>query len=190
MQVILTEDVFQLGRRGQVVNVAPGFARNYLIPRGLAVLATPGNVKMVEQQRVAFAKREAKDREAAEILAGELSQLHLVIGRRAGETGVLFGSVTAKDLAEVLATKGITLDRRKILLDHPIKQIGNYQVEVRPHTEVEARLLVSVVPQSESNESSVLARGEDSDRVVEDLDAKVAGIQRLQGTAVPGSSGS
>ncbi|GAB4231350.1 MAG: 50S ribosomal protein L9 [Acidobacteriota bacterium] len=183
MEVILVEDVFQLGRRGQVVNVAPGFGRNYLIPRGLAVLATPGNLKMVEQQRVALAKREAKDREAAEILAGELSQLHVVIGRRAGETGVLFGSVTAKDIAEVLAQKGVQLDRRKILLEHPIKQIGNYRVEVRPHADVEATLLVSVVPQLEAEEGRTLQRGEESDKIVADLEAKMAEIRRLQGTA-------
>ncbi|MEJ2077236.1 MAG: 50S ribosomal protein L9 [Acidobacteriota bacterium] len=183
MEVILIDDVFELGRRGDVVKVASGYGRNFLIPKKLAVPATPGNLKMVEQQRVALAKREAKDRGEAEILAAELGQIHIVVSRKAGDTGVLFGSVTSKDLTDVLAANGITLDRRKILLHQPIKSIGNYTVEVRPHSDVDASLLLSVFPEAGEQISKTLPRGEESDKVVEELKAKVEEIERLAGTA-------
>jgi large subunit ribosomal protein L9 len=183
MEVILIDDVFELGRRGDVVKVASGYGRNFLIPKKLAVPATPGNLKMVEQQRVALAKREAKDRGEAEILAAELGQIHIVVSRKAGDTGVLFGSVTSKDLTDVLAANGITLDRRKILLHQPIKSIGNYTVEVRPHSDVDASLLLSVFPEAGEQISKTLARGEESDKLVEELKAKVEEIERLAGTA-------
>jgi large subunit ribosomal protein L9 len=183
MEVILIDDVFELGRRGDVVKVASGYGRNFLIPKKLAVPATPGNLKMVEQQRVALAKREAKDRGEAEILAAELGQIHIVVSRKAGDTGVLFGSVTSKDLTDVLAANGITLDRRKILLHQPIKSIGNYTVEVRPHSDVDASLLLSVFPEAGEQISKTLLRGEESDKVVEELKAKVEEIERLAGTA-------
>ena len=183
MEVILIDDVFELGRRGEVVKVAAGYGRNYLIPKKLAVPATPGNLKTVEQQRVALAKREAKDRGEAEILAAELSQIHIVVSRKAGDTGVLFGSVTSKDLSDVLAANGVNLDRRKILLHQPIKSIGNYTVEVRPHSDVDASLLLSVFPEAGEQISKTLARGEESDKLVEELKAKVEEIERLAGTA-------
>src|SRR5512146_786686 len=149
MQVILTDDVFQLGKRGEVVKVADGYGRNYLIPRRLAIPVTPGNLKMVEQQRIAMAKKEAKFKEEAELLAGELNQMHLIISRKAGDTGALFGSVTSKDLADLLATQGVHIDRRKILMDQPAKAIGNYSIEVRPHSEVQAIVTVSVLPEGD-----------------------------------------
>ncbi len=183
MEVILIDDVFELGRRGDVVKVAAGYGRNFLIPKKLAVPATAGNLRMVEQQRVALAKREAKDRGEAEILAAELGQIHIVVSRKAGDTGVLFGSVTSKDLTDVLAANGITLDRRKILLHQPIKSIGNYTVEVRPHSDVDASLLLSVFPEAGEQISKTLARGEESDKLVEELKAKVEEIERLAGTA-------
>ncbi len=183
MEVILIDDVFELGRRGEVVKVAAGYGRNFLIPKHLAVPATPGNLKMVEQQRVALAKVEAKDRGEAEILAAELGQLHIVVSRKAGDTGVLFGSVTSKDIADILAASGINLDRRKILLHQPIKSIGNYTVEVRPHADVDVTLLVSVQPEAGEEVARTMPRGEASDRIVEELKAKVAEIERLAGTA-------
>lgn len=183
MEVILIDDVFELGRRGDVVKVASGYGRNFLIPKHLAVPATAGNLRMVEQQRVALAKREAKDRGEAEILAAELGQLHIVVSRKAGDTGVLFGSVTSKDLADILDDNGIHLDRRKILLHQPIKSIGNFKVETRPHSDVDATLLVSVQPEAGEEIARTMPRGEKSDRIVEDLNAKVAEIQRLMGTA-------
>jgi len=163
MEVILVDDVFQLGRRGDVVKVASGYGRNYLIPKKLAVQATPGNLIMVEQQRVSMAKKEAKYVEEAELLAQELGQLHVLISRKSGETGVLFGSVTSKDIGDVLEANGINLDRRKILLSHPVKSIGNLTVEVRPHRDVSANLLVSVLPEGDESVAKTLKRGEESD---------------------------
>jgi large subunit ribosomal protein L9 len=188
MQVILIDDVFELGRRGDVIRVADGYGRNYLIPKHLAVPATPGNLKMVEQQRVSLAKKETHDMETAEILAQELSQLHILISRKSGETGVLFGSVTSKDLSEVLEAKGISLDRRKIRLAQPIKAIGNYRVEARPHSEVESTLLVSVLPEADEPVSQTIPRGEESDQIIEDLNAKIADLEGPTGDAPAGES--
>lgn len=178
MEVILIDDVYDLGRRGQVVKVAPGYGRNFLIPRKLAVPATPGNLKMVEQQRIAHAKKEARFVEEAQLLADQLRLVHVVISRKAGETGVLFGSVTAKDVAEVLEKHGINVDRRKILLDQPIKSVGNFTVEIRPHHEVEASILLSVVPEGDEPVARMLQRGVESDKIVEDVNAKLAELQK------------
>jgi len=183
MRVILIEDVYDLGRRGKVVDVAKGYGRNFLIPRKLAVPATPGNLRMVEEQRVALAKKEAKDVEAAELLAQEIRQLHVLISRKAGDTGVLFGSVTAKDVAEVLEASGINLDRRKILLKQPIKSIGNFTVETRPHNDVEASILVSVLAEGDKPLVRLIPRGEESDRIAEELSARLAEIEKLTGTS-------
>ena len=182
MEVILTDDVFSLGKRGDVVRVADGYGRNYLIPRRLAVPVTTGNVKMMEQQRIAMAKKEAKFKEEAELLAAELMQLHFLISRKAGETGALFGSVTSKDLTDLLETQGINLDRRKILMEQPIKSIGNYSIEVRPHSEIEASLLVSVVSEGDTEVARVTKKSEETDRIVADLEAKVREIAQLTGT--------
>lgn len=182
MKVILVDDVYGLGRRGEVANVADGYGRNYLIPKRLAVMATAGNLKMVEEQRVALAKKESKYVEEAELLAQELGQLHIIISRRAGDTGVLFGSVTSKDLEEVLSANGINLDRRKILLTQPIKSIGNYRVETRPHADVEATFLLSVTPEGDESVARTMPRGEESDAVVKDLESKLAEIQSASST--------
>ncbi len=183
MEVILIDDVYELGRRGDVVKVSPGYGRNYLIPRHLAVPATAGNLKMVEQQRIALAKRESNDRADAEILSAELGQVHIVVSRKSGDTGVLFGSVTSKDLSDVLAENGINLDRRKIVLAQPIKNIGNFKVEVRPHSDVEATILVSVMPDAGDEVSRTMPRGPESDKIVEELNARVAEIERQAGIA-------
>lgn len=181
MQVILIDDVFELGRRGEVVNVSPGFGRNYLIPRHLAIPATPGNLKTIEQQRVAMAKKEATYKEEAELLAGELARKHLLISRKAGDTGVLFGSVTSKDVGEVLESNGIHLDRRRILLSQPIKNIGTYKVPSRPHAEVDVELLVSVIPEADEPVTRMLERGEESDKILHDLEEKVREAEQLSG---------
>ena len=149
MQLVLIDDVLHLGRRGDVVAVASGYGRNYLIPKGLAVPATSANLKMVQQQRAALARKETRVKEDAEILAQELHQLHLVLSRKASETGALFGSVTAKDLADLFQEKGFNLDRQKIDLEHPLKSIGNFPVEAHPHPEVKLEFLVSVVLEEE-----------------------------------------
>jgi len=185
MQVILTDDVFQLGKRGEVVKVADGYGRNYLIPRRLAIPVTPGNLKMIEQQRIAMAKKEAKFKEEAQLLAGELNQMHLIVSRKAGDTGALFGSVTSKDLADLLGTQGIHIDRRKILMEQPVKAIGNYSIEIRPHSEVQAVVTVSVLPEGEEAIARAKKRDAESDRIVADLDAKVKEIAQLTGTRRP-----
>ena len=181
MEVILIDDVFELGKRGEVVRVANGYGRNYLIPKKLAIPATPGNKKMVEQQRLAMAKKEAKYQEEADLLAQELNQLHLLISRKAGETGTLFGSVTSKDITDLLKQNGIGLDRRKILLSQPIKGIGNYRIEVRPHSEVTAELLVSILVEDDEPMSEVKRKGEESDKIVAELEAKIREIEQLTG---------
>jgi len=185
MEVILVDDVFELGRRGEVVKVADGYGRNYLIPKKLAVPATPGNLKMVEQQRVALAKKEARDVEEAELLAQELGQLHVLVSRKSGESGVLFGSVTSKDIGDVLEGSGFLLDRRKILLPHPVKNIGNLTIEVRPHREVSAKLLVSVLPEGDESVAKTVKRGEESDQIVSELDAKVAELAGSSSQKLP-----
>jgi large subunit ribosomal protein L9 len=179
MEVILIDDVFELGKRGDVVRVANGYGRNYLIPKNLAVPATPGNRKMVDQQRLAMAKKEAKYQEEAELLAQELNQLHLIISRKSGDTGTLFGSVTSKDITDLLQHTGIRLDRRKLLLSQPLKSIGNYRIEVRLHSEVTAELLLSIPIEGEKPISEVKKKNEESDKVVAELEAKLKEMGQL-----------
>src|SRR5262245_34202730 len=124
MEVILREHVDNLGRRGEIVKVADGYARNYLLPRKLALLATAGNKKQVERERVKFEAKEAEEQKIAEAQRDRLANLEIVIARKVGETEALYGSVTAADIAEALAAKGFELDRRKLQLGDPIKKIG------------------------------------------------------------------
>jgi large subunit ribosomal protein L9 len=173
MEIILKEDVYGLGRRGDIVRVADGYGRNYLIPKNLAVRSTPGNVREIEQKRIQLAKQEAKYVEEAEILAQELALRHVLISRKSGDAGVLFGSVTAKDITEILAENGINLDRRKLILRTPIKSIGNYEIEVRPHSDVEAKFMVSVLSETDAPVAKVIPRGEESDKIIKELEAKV-----------------
>jgi large subunit ribosomal protein L9 len=144
MEVILREDVEKLGSRGQVVKVADGYARNFLLPRRLAVPATEANRKIVEQERQAALRREAKEKAAAEELARMLSGLVLATTQKAGEADQLFGSVTAKDIAELLEKQGYHIDRKKILLDHPIKTLGEHKVTLKLHREVSVEITVNV----------------------------------------------
>ncbi|HSR70656.1 MAG TPA: 50S ribosomal protein L9 [Acidobacteriota bacterium] len=173
MQVILTEDVYELGNRGEVVEVAKGYGRNYLIPNHLAIPATPGNLKIVEQQQKALAKKETKHREEAELLAKELNDLHLVVSRKAGESGSLFGSVTAKDIVNLLKREGITLDRRKLVIEQPLKSIGNYKMEARLFPEIEAYLLISVVAEGDMPVSKVKRKDAETDQIVREINEKV-----------------
>jgi large subunit ribosomal protein L9 len=145
MEVILREDIEKLGHRGEVVKVAPGYARNFLLPKKLAVAATASNKKIVEQERDAYLRREAKAQNEAEDLGRMLSGLTVTISQRAGEEGHLFGSVTAKDIADGLERQNYTIDRRKIQLDDPIKNTGEYKVPVRLHREVTVEVAVNVV---------------------------------------------
>ena len=145
MEVILREDVDNLGSRGELVKVAAGYARNFLLPKRLAVEATDSNRKIVEQERQAHLRREAKAKGEAEDLAKLLGSVSVTIKQKAGEADQLFGSVTAKDVADALAAKNFTIDRKKIQLEEPIKQLGDFQVPVRLHKEVTLEITVHVV---------------------------------------------
>lgn len=150
MEVILREDIEKLGSRGQVVKVADGFARNFLLPRRLAVPATEANKKIVEQERQAALRREAKEKAAAAELAQMLAPVTLTTSQKAGEAEQLFGSVTAKDIAELLEKQGYTIDRKKIALDHPIKTLGEHKVTLKLHREVQVQ--IPVIVNREENE--------------------------------------
>jgi large subunit ribosomal protein L9 len=150
MEVILLQDVDKLGTRGQMVNVADGYGRNYLLPKKLAVKATSQNRKWVEQQRVRFLKLIAREKADAEELAKLLADVTLVFARKAGEQAQLFGSVTAMDVAEGLAAKGFKIDRRKIQLDPPLKLLGEYDVPIRLHRDVTATIKVKVEAEVEA----------------------------------------
>jgi large subunit ribosomal protein L9 len=147
MEVILREHVDHLGRRGEIVKVADGYARNFLLPRKLALLATEGNKKQVERERAKFDAKEAEDRQAAQRVADRIAGLELVISRRVGETDALYGSVTSGDVAEALAAKGFEIDRRKLQLDEAIKRIGDFDVPVKLHRDVTTTVKVKVVPE-------------------------------------------
>jgi large subunit ribosomal protein L9 len=145
MEVILREDIDKLGSRGQVVKVASGYARNYLLPKKLAVAATDSNKKIVEQERQSYLRKEAKLASEAQDLANLMAGTVLTISAKAGENDQLFGSVTAKDVAEALEAKNFTIDRRKIQLEEPIRTLGEHKVAVRLHREVSTEVTVNVV---------------------------------------------
>jgi large subunit ribosomal protein L9 len=144
-QVLLREDIDNLGARGEIVRVKAGYARNFLLPRNLAVEATTNNLKQIEGERAALAKREAKDRSSAELQAGQLGNLTLRFERRVGEAGVLYGSVTSMDIAQALKEQGYEIDRRRIVLREPIKRFGNYEVPIRLHRDVTVDLPVKIL---------------------------------------------
>jgi large subunit ribosomal protein L9 len=144
MEVILREDIEQLGGRGDVVKVAPGYARNFLLPRRLAVLATDANRKIIEQERQAHLRREAKLEGEAQELAKLVSDVTITIPRKAGENDQLFGSVTANDIADALAAQKYAVERRRIQLDEPIRTLGEHKVAVRLHRNVTAEVTVNV----------------------------------------------
>jgi large subunit ribosomal protein L9 len=150
MEVILLQDVDKLGIRGQTVTVADGYGRNFLLPKKMAVQATPHNRKWAEQQRVRFLKQTAKEKAEAEELAKLVAEVSLAFKRKSGEHGQLFGSVTAMDVAEGLAAKGFNIDRRKIQLDPPIKLLGEYDVPIRLHREVTQTVKVKVEGEAEA----------------------------------------
>jgi len=149
MEVILREDIEKLGGRGQMVKVADGYARNYLLPQRLAVAATEANKRIIEQERQAHLRREAKEKAGAEELAGMMAGVSVTIYQKAGEQEQLFGSVTAKDIAEALELQNYHIDRRKIHLAEPIRQLGQYTVPIRLHHDVTTEVTVVVAPESE-----------------------------------------
>jgi large subunit ribosomal protein L9 len=145
MEVILREDIDKIGNRGQVVKVAPGFARNFLLPRKLAVAATEANKKIVEQERQAHLRREVKAQSDAQDLSKLMSAVEITISQKAGDNDQLFGSVTAADIAAALEKQGYSIDRKKIHLEEPIKTLGEFKVAVRLHREVLIEIPVHVI---------------------------------------------
>jgi large subunit ribosomal protein L9 len=145
VKVILLNTIDRLGKAGEIVSVKEGYARNYLIPNNKARVATPGNMKILDALKKKQAAEELKKLEEAQILAGKISSLSLTITAQAGEEEKLFGSVSNEDIAGSLAEQGITIDKKEIVLDEPIKKLGSYQVTVKIHPEVKANLRVWVV---------------------------------------------
>ncbi len=149
MEVILRENLDNLGIMGEIVKVKPGYARNYLLPRGLAVVANTKNVKALEHEKRIIAEKARKAEEAAKGLAGELEKISLTIKAKAGEEEKLFGSVTAMDIAEALKEAGQEVDKRKIVIEEPIKRLGSYTVAIKVAPEVAANVNVEVIAETE-----------------------------------------
>lgn len=147
MKVVLSQDVDSLGDRGQILNVAPGFARNYLIPKGLALEATPGNLRTLELRKKVWSAREARETEGARDLASRIAAIRISISKKVGENNTLYGSVTSSEIADLLEKQGVQVDRRKILLAEPIKAVGDFQVPIRIHRQVTAEVSVQVIPE-------------------------------------------
>jgi large subunit ribosomal protein L9 len=145
MEVILRDHVEKLGKRGEIVKVSDGYARNYLLPRKLALPATEGNKKHVERERKKMEAREADEKSQAEAIAARLASVDITIARRVGDTEQLYGSVTSADITEFLKGKGFDIDRRKLILPEPIKTLGEHDVPLKLHREVTAPLKVKVV---------------------------------------------
>jgi large subunit ribosomal protein L9 len=145
MEVILRDHIDNVGRRGEVVKVANGYARNYLLPRKLALLATPGNLKQIERERVKLDAREAEEKSFADAIASRMAGVEVIITRRVGDTEALYGSVTTADIAEALGKLGHEVDKRKLGLREPIKKLGEYTVPLKLHREVIVQLPVKVV---------------------------------------------
>jgi large subunit ribosomal protein L9 len=149
MKVVLRQDVESLGERGQVVNVSAGYARNFLFPKKLALEATPGNLRSFDLHKKVWAAREAREVADAQAFAARLGQVHLSVTKKAGEQETLYGSVTSTEIAELLAKAGFEVDRRKILLDDPIKTLGTHAVRVKIHRQVVADVALQVVAEKE-----------------------------------------
>lgn len=145
MKIVLREDVEKLGRRGETVRVADGYGRNYLLPKKLAYAATAGNLKVIEHEKRAKDFRDAKVRNDFEATARVIGGFAFTVKKKVGENDALFGSVTSQEIADLLATKGIEVDKRKILLDEPIKTLGSHTVAIKLHKDVTAQLSLEVV---------------------------------------------
>lgn len=146
MKVILIDEIRGLGSRGDVVQVKEGYARNFLLPKKLAREATPGNLKAVEQERKKWAALSVKEKDVAQQVASQIEGMKVEIHKRVGESGTLFGSVTANEIADALADKGIQVEKRRVELSHPIKSMGTHEVDIRLHREVAAHIQVEVLP--------------------------------------------
>jgi large subunit ribosomal protein L9 len=176
--ILLREDVEALGGRGEIVKVRAGYARNYLLPHGLATLATKGNVKQIEQERAALLKRASEERATAELQKEQMGVIELAFERKAGEGGTLFGSVTSMDIAEALQAKGYEIDRRKIALRDPIKETGEYTVNVKLHREVVLQVPVKVtaeggeVEEAKPEKKARKTKGESGEASIESTDSE------------------
>jgi large subunit ribosomal protein L9 len=144
MEVILRADIDKLGRQGDVVRVAEGYGRNYLVPKGLAMAVTPANKALIAREKKALEERVRKEKDELAELAGRIGSMRFVAPRKVGENDVLYGSVTASDVADFLAGKGLEIDKRKVQLPEPIKKLGDHLVTIKLHPEIEARLKVLV----------------------------------------------
>lgn len=174
-KILLRDDVGNLGGRGEIVKVKAGYARNYLLPKRLASLATKGNINQINQERSALLKKVAQDKSTAEAQSEQMKDISLSFERRAGEGGTLFGSVTSMDIADALKAKGYEIDRRKIVLKDPIKETGDYSVNVRLHREVTIQIPVTVTTEGGTTaapkaETMVEAQPEMSDEKMENFD--------------------
>ena len=148
MKIVLREDVDKLGERGQVVNVAPGYARNFLFPKALAFEATAGNMRQIELRKKVWVVREAKETEDANKLAARIAEIKIVIAQKVGENEALYGSVTSQEIADLLKSKGVEVDRRRIQMHDPIRTLGTFEVPIKIHRQVAAKVSVQVVPES------------------------------------------
>ncbi len=169
--VLLREDIDNLGGRGEVVKVKAGYARNFLLPKGIATLATKGNVNQIKKEREALLKKAASEKSTAEAQAGQMNSIALTFTRKAGEGGTLFGSVTSMDIADALKAKGYEIDRRKINLKDTIKETGDYKVSVKLHREVSIDIPVTVQAEGGAEKS---AKSETTEIETENSDEKVA----------------
>ncbi len=149
MEVILKEDVNNLGHRGDVVKVAEGYGRNFLLPKKLAIEANAGNRAVIEQMKQSAVRKSAKEKESAEILVAQLNLVELIFTRKVGENDHLFGSVTSSEIAHEIEAKGFAIDRRKISLEEPLRQLGEFHIPVKLHREVTAHVKVTVKSDAE-----------------------------------------
>jgi large subunit ribosomal protein L9 len=149
VKVVLRQSVDQLGERGQIVSVSPGYARNFLLPKGMALEATPGNLRTLELQKKVWMAREAREIEEAKGLVRAVEAVKLTVAKKVGEGDTLYGSVTTSEIAELLEARGFSVDRRKIVLAEPIKKAGVHAVTVKIHPKVAAKVEVEVVAESE-----------------------------------------
>ena len=174
-QVLLREDIDNLGARGEIVKVRAGYARNYLLPRKLAVQATASNVKQIEQERAALLRKEATERAGAEAQAAQMNALRLTFERRVGEHGMLYGSVTSMDIQEALREQGYEFDRRRIHLAEAIKETGEFSVRVRLHREVNVDIPVVVTPEGGAASAEAAVAGATTDASAETPSADTTG---------------
>lgn len=168
VQLILRDDVGRLGHAGDLVSVKPGYARNFLIPQGKATLATEAKVKELDHQKRVIADRQAKELKSHEAIAHKLRSIKIEIERRAGDDGKLFGSVTSQNIADLIAEKGLEVDRRKIQLSESIKELGEFEIEIRLHREVSGKIKLTVTQEGGAADDAPVAEEAAAEEVAAD----------------------